>query len=253
MEITQSTKDLCQRTVGEVVAEDYRRAEAFEKFGIDFCCGGDKTVAAACEEKGVACDDIMRALVEADQTSAYSHYAVDVRGWPLDFLADYIVKVHHDYVRKSLPPLQSYTHAVARAHGTTNPETIAIETLFDELAGEFLKHMDGEEQILFPYIERLCAASKIGVPVADTKFGSVNEPVQMMEGDHDHAGEIMHRIRALSGGYVPPETACNTYRLMLAKMEEFEADLHRHVHLENNVLFPAAIRMEAEMHATLPA
>lgn len=246
MDITEDIMDLCSRTLGDIVAEDYRRAGVFEKYGIDFCCGGGKTVKEACDARGIACDEVMRALAATEQEPSRSSH-VDVRSWEPDFLATYIVKVHHQFVRERLQPLRELTRTVARVHNGTNPETAEIADLVDEVALELEQHMDAEEQVLFPYIERLCAASKTGVPVASAQFDSVHEPVRMLEEEHDRAGAIMHKIRAFSGDYTLPEEACNTYRVAYARLAEFEADLHRHVHLENNVLFPAAMRLEQEL------
>lgn len=246
MEITTSFKDLCSRTVGEIVAEDYRRASVFEKYGIDFCCGGNKTIKEACEARNISCDTIVSALIAVEEGPSQSPY-VDVRSWEPDFLAAYIVNVHHQYVRERLQPLRQITRTVARVHGDAHPETVKIADLVDEMAIELEQHLEAEERVLFPYIERLCAARKNGAPVADVQFDSVHQPVQLMEDEHDHVGEILHRIRVLSRDYELPEDACNTYRFAYARLEEFEADMHRHVHLENNILFPAAIRLEREI------
>lgn len=234
--------------VGDLVAADYRLATVFKKYGIDFCCGGGKTLKAASEAKGIDLEVIEKELASAitqRDTSGLS----DAARWSLDFLADYIVNVHHRYIRETIPVLREFTRRVAMVHGMGNPEVVEIARLFEELSVELEDHIAEEEQVLFPYIKELVAAEKNGSPVASPDFGSADNPIGAMEHDHDRAGELMHQIRDLSGNYTPPEHACNTYRVSFAKLEEFEDDLHRHVHLENNILFPRAITLEKRLAA----
>ena len=246
MEITQRILDLCSRTVGDLVAEDYRRADVFKKYGIDFCCGGNKTVEEACEAKGVTCEEIMQALAAAEESSLLPNY-VNVRSWEPDFLASYIVNVHHRYVREHGPILRELMQTVARIHGDTNPETMQISGLVDELIQELGEHAETEEKELFPYVEALCAASCGEAPLPRPAAGAAADPIEALEHEHDQAGALMREIRTLSRGFQAPEAACNTFRVAYAKLEQFEADLHRHVHLENNILFPAARRLEQEL------
>ena len=239
--------NMAQRTVGELVTEDYRRASVFKKHGIDFCCGGGKTLRAACEKKGVSLDEMSRALEAAEQRGGTT--SMRPATWSPDFLADYIVNEHHTYVRESIPLLQEFLHKVARVHGTANPEVVDIARRFDEVASELRQHMVKEEDVLFPYVKALVAAKKSGQAPDPPAFGTVRNPIRMMEHEHDAAGDAMREIRRLSGEYTPPEHACTTYRVTYAKLEEFEGDLHRHVHLENNVLFPGAVALEEEWTA----
>lgn len=239
--------NLAQRTIGELVAEDYRRATVFKQNGIDFCCGGGRTLEAACEKKGLSLQGMQRALKDAEQKRAAP--STRPSAWALDFLADYIVNEHHTYVRESIPLLQEFTHKVARVHGNAHPEAIEIARLFDELAGELSRHMQKEEQVLFPYVKVLVAAHKHEHAPEQPAFGSVQHPIQMMVHEHERAGEILREIRRLSHDFTPPEHACNTYRVSYAKLQEFEEDLHRHIHLENNILFPKAAALEAQLTA----
>lgn len=238
------TADFAQRTVGEVVAEDYRRGSVFKRFGIDFCCGGGRTVQTACEKAHVPYEEVAAALLTAAESRGTGH--PDPSQWSADFLADYIVNLHHGYVRESLPILRQFARKVARVHGAAQPELIAIANLVEELAEEMEAHMVKEEDQLFPYVRALVKRQEGRPPSERPPFDSVAEPIERLEHEHDHAGELMRRIRELSGDYTPPEHACNTYRALYAKLEEFEDDLHWHVHLENNVLFPRAAKLEKE-------
>jgi regulator of cell morphogenesis and NO signaling len=225
------TLTLATRPVGDIVSEDYRRAAALKRFGIDFCCGGKVTLEAACLKKGVALDDVAEALAASD---AYGVAALPrVTAWDPAFLADYVVNEHHTYVRESVPVLRAFTEKVARVHGAERPDLVTIAHLFDALATELTEHMASEEEVVFP---------RIKTPDADGP--ALRDLVGDMEAEHDAAGALMAEIRRLSDDYTPPEGACNTYRAAFAKLEEFEDDLHRHVHIENHVLFPKALALD---------
>ncbi|MCC6411082.1 MAG: iron-sulfur cluster repair di-iron protein [Saprospiraceae bacterium] len=219
-------------TVAEMVASDYRKAHVFSQFGIDFCCGGKKPVSQVCAEKNVDLATLEQALMQVDATSAGSGIHWDFLSWEKPFLIDFIVNAHHGYVRAQIPKLLAYGAKVARVHGDGAPETIEIHQLFQTLAAELLQHMDKEENVLFPWIKRLHA----GVTEGNPPF-SIENPIEVLENEHDEAGAIMHRIQALSNNFTPPEWGCNTFRVWYASLKEFEDDLHLHVHLENNILF----------------
>lgn len=239
-------EELRHRRVGEVVAEDFRRASAFKRFGIDFCCGGGRTVEAACEAAGVDYSALERELVSA--TLPRSGPDSDVRSWSPVLLANHIVDVHHLYVRDTLPVLREFAVKVAKVHGGERPELDEIRDLVEELADAMEIHMREEEDVVFPYIQELAREDRAG-EAADgpaVRRESSADLLRAMEEDHAHAGESMARIRELTEGFTPPDWACNTYRALFAKLEEFEEDLHRHVHLENHVLFPMAERLERE-------
>jgi regulator of cell morphogenesis and NO signaling len=234
--------ELKDRTIGELVAEDYRRATVFKKHGIDFCCGGGKTLEAACRKRGIDLLDMRSALEHAE--SGRTIDSARVSSWSPDFLADFIVNEHHAYVRESMPLLREFAFKVARVHGEANPEVIQIAEIFDGLAAEMEEHMRKEERVLFPYVKEMVKTAVETQPASPPPFGSVENPIRMMEHEHDRAGAAMREIRSLSCDFTPPEHACNTYRVLYAKLEEFEDDLHRHVHLENNILFPKILAME---------
>lgn len=254
MEISEHIKGLCSKTVGEVVAEDYRRADVFKRYGIDFCCGGDRPVSEASAEKGISCDDLLQALakVDAEPIASRTFDQPDVRSWPPDFLASYIVNVHHQYVREHAPRLRELTQTVARVHGAQQPEAIQIAQLFHQLADELEEHTAKEEQALFPFVSALYAASQNGSSVPEDLVPDEASWVEVLEDDHDSAGALLRAIRKLSNDFQLPDGACNTYRIAYAELEAFETDLHRHVHLENNVLFPAAERLRQECDQCRP-
>ncbi len=211
------------RPVGEVVADDYRRGAVFKQFGIDFCCGGGRTVEEACARKGVDIEALERALESSDLPRGEDRMP-DPRTWDPGFLADYIVQVHHSYCREALPVLRAFSRKVAQVHGAHTPELISVDEAVQALSEEMTAHMASEENEVFPAIK-----SGEGASAA----------LEQMEAEHEAAGELMAEIRRDTADFTPPPEACATWRAMYAKLEEFEGDLHRHVHLENNVLFPA--------------
>ena len=232
-----------KKTVAEIVSGNYKSADVFKKYGIDFCCGGGVSVAEICKKKNLDFQEVEKELLAIDSQIPMSH---DFNNWELDFLADYIVNTHHKYVSENIPLIIQYSDKVARVHGQNHPENIEINTLFYEVANELLAHMQKEERVLFPYIRAMAKAKKENTALPSPHFGTVQNPVRMMEHEHENAGNIFKKIAALSNNYTPPNGACNTYRVLYAKLKEFENDLHQHIHLENNILFPKAIEMERE-------
>ncbi len=234
-------------TIGEMVVADYRKAEVFRKYGLDYCCGGKKPLEEACRKKGLDPETIQRELDELDLMTSKPQQ--DYERWPLDVLATYIVSNHHRYVADALPMLYELTAKVARVHGERHPELIRIAQLFDAVARELEMHMYKEERVLFPYIEQMANAQRYQTPMPVPVFGSVENPIRMMEAEHESAGGAMEEIRSLSNDFTPPLDACTSYRVLFAKLQEFEQDLHQHVHLENNLLFPKAIALEKDSFA----
>ncbi|HRJ41743.1 MAG: iron-sulfur cluster repair di-iron protein [Caldilineaceae bacterium] len=234
-----------KKTVGEIVAADYRAAGVFEKHGIDFCCGGQIPLRAACAEKGVDAEEVLQELEQVAQSAGDPSERYDQ--WELDFLADYIVNQHHAYTKSMIPRLKEFAATVADVHGDSHPETRTVAQLWDELSGEFIMHMQKEELMLFPYIKRLVRSKADGELPAKPRFGSAHDLIQDMEADHESAGDHLAQIEALSQGFTPPQDVCNTYRALYAYLAEFDASTKKHVHLENNILFPKAIRLETHM------
>jgi regulator of cell morphogenesis and NO signaling len=226
------------------VATDFRAGAVFEKFGIDFCCGGRRSVADACRQAAVDPSIVKQALQALPPAGGESE---DVAQWPMDRLVDYIVATHHAYVRSALPVIAGYLAKLVEVHGSRHPELARISTAFGTISSELALHMLKEERVLFPHLRELAS-----VPfghACPSPFGSVENPIRMMEREHQEAGDELRFIRELSNGYTPPDDACTTYRVCFAELVRFERDLHRHVHLENNVLFPKAVELERALEA----
>ncbi len=232
-----------EETLGELAVKDLRKAAVFKKYGLDFCCGGKKTVKEACMEKGLDITRIEEALQEVDRTKLPGQpLAYDE--WDLSFLIDYILNTHHAYVKKALPELMKYMTKVAGVHGQNHPELLVIKELLGEVNKELSAHLFKEERVLFPYIKELISAeSGLRQPIA-SQFGTVQNPINMMEMEHELVGKNFEEIRSLSKDYTLPEDACTSYRVLYKSLEAFENDLHMHIHLENNIVFPKALLLE---------
>jgi len=239
------TDPIVQKTIGEIVASDWRQAEVFKKYGIDFCCGGKRTVAEACEQKDLDVQQVEHDLLQVIENQASSgHHFIH---WNLDFLADYIVNNHHAYVREAIPFLTQLNTKVAQVHGGRHPELNEIEQHVAAVTEELAMHMRKEETVLFPYIHQMALAQKNNVPLPRPAFGTIANPIAMMESEHTSAGHSMDAIQSLSGQFTPPADACTSYKVLFAKLQEFQQDLFQHVHLENNILFPQALKLEAQL------
>lgn len=225
-----------EETIGEIVAKDIRKAEAFKKLGIDFCCGGKKTVREALAEVGVSRELFDEELAKAaTQQSGVVPHRFDT--WKLGFLTDYIHQVHHQYIRENGPILEQLAEKVANRHGAQHPELNNLLQVLQQLINDLYHHIEKEEQILFPLIKQLEQNGASSVSDVDT-------PIERMEAEHEDAGEELRTLRQLTKDYALPIDACNSYTYLFQKLEEFEADLFQHIHLENNILFPKAIALE---------
>lgn len=244
--ITKRKSDEKEETLGEIAAKDLRKAEVFKKYGLDFCCGGKKTVKEACEEKGMDVTKIEQELQQADKMPGSR--PLPYLDWSLDFLADYIVNTHHSYVRKAIPELRFYAEKVARVHGAQHPELGNIQPIVESICREMSSHMVKEEQVLFPYIKQLVNAVKISEVPQATHLNTVRTPINIMEMEHEVTGKNLEIIRSLSNNYQLPADACGSYSLFYKMLQEFEEDLHLHVHLENNILFPGALELEKKLN-----
>lgn len=228
--------------VGEIVKLDFRAADVFSSYGIDFCCGGKISVAEACANAKAEESIVISALGNLKNQSGSAVHDFD--SWSIGFLADYIQNTHHQYVKKAIPQILPLAQKVADVHGDHHSEVIRINELFQDLAEELLAHLQKEEMILFPYIKKLVADESAGKCIDPGCFGSIGSPISVMEAEHENAGLILKEMYRISDGYLAPEDACNTFRVLYGKLKEFEDDLHRHIHLENNILFPKAIEKE---------
>lgn len=231
--------------IGTVVADDYRAAGVFEQVGIDFCCNGNRTIEAACTEQNVAPDRLVSNLqMVLNSTTRKDDAVSDYKSWPLDLLADFIEKKHHRYVTAQIPVIQAFLEKIVRVHGDRHPELAEIKELFDASAGELTAHMKKEELMLFPFIRKMVQAIEAGNSDIAAPFGTIQNPIRMMMHEHDGEGERFRRIKELSNQYTSPADGCNTYRAAYATLKAFEDDLHLHIHLENNILFPKSIELE---------
>jgi regulator of cell morphogenesis and NO signaling len=231
-----------QKEIGQFVAEDYRTAAVFSKYKIDFCCNGNRTIEDACSKKGIDSTLVLDEINAVLNTSRGE--TIDYKSWPLDLLAEYIEKKHHRYVEEKIPVLRQFLDKLCRVHGERHPELFKINELFTASAGELAAHMKKEELILFPFIKKMVKAKLENGAVQSPQFGTVENPIAMMMEEHDNEGQRFRDIAELTDNYNPPADACNTYKVTFSMLDEFEKDLHLHIHLENNILFPEAIKLE---------
>ena len=230
------------QTVREIAIEHPATVRVFESLGIDYCCGGKRTLKDACERAGVPVERTLDLLAQIEEHTPSE--AANWAGASVQELISHIVGRHHSYVRSETPRLMTMFDKVVSRHGQDHPELASIRDLFSALTQELFAHMLKEEHVLFPYLEKMDAAVTLGEIPPPAVFGSVEMPISRMLADHDDAGELLAKMRVLSSGYSAPESACPTYRALYHGLEEFERDLHQHVHLENNILFPRALHME---------
>lgn len=231
-----------EETLGAIAAGDLRKAQIFTKYGLDFCCGGKKTLKEACEQKGLDPATIEQELLQVSNTTDPRSPAYEE--WNAGFLADYIVNTHHHYIRKVLPQLTELALKVAGAHGQLHPELRSIHQLVERIGVELNAHMLKEENVLFPYIKQLEARSHQQQPADTLHLKSVGLPIGKMEEEHEQVGQWLEEIKTLSQHFTVPAGGCASYRLLYSMLKEFEQDMHIHIHLENNILFPKAIDLE---------
>lgn len=229
-------------TVREIALNQPSSIRVFEQFGIDYCCGGRKPLAVACTEGNIELDQVLAALASAEATS--NLVTQDWGKASLTSLSEHITSRHHAYVKRELPRLDMLARKVVAKHGPTHIELPAIQTVLGKLGQELTQHLAKEEQILFPYIAQLERALAEGNNWPESCFGTVASPIAMMTQEHEAAGALLAEIRQVSAHFTLPEGACPTYHAFYDGLREFEQDLHQHIHLENNILFPRAIALE---------
>lgn len=221
--------------IAEIVTDDIRTAEVFKKVGIDFCCGGNQILEEACKQQNINLDELESSLNVAENNTTDS--AHNYKDWNADFLCDFITNTHHKTVLRLLPQLVEYTQKIASVHGANHPELKEIDALFAQINTELLQHLDHEETVLFPAIKAQLKANN------ETAKATIVSEITRMKDEHEFAGGAMDKINVLSKGYLVPDDGCNTFRVCYKLLEEFEDDLHIHVHLENNILYPKALAL----------
>jgi regulator of cell morphogenesis and NO signaling len=233
-----------EKTVREWALESPSATRVFEKLGIDYCCGGTRPLGEACRAANVKIDEVLESLRIADRTALAAREERDWQTEPIAALIAHLKQTHHAYTRQEITRLGPLFDKVCSVHGKNHPELLQIRETFQGLAEELSTHLMKEEMVLFPHIVRMEAAAAANQPLARAPFGSVQNPVSMMEHEHDSAGNALRAMSKASNGYSVPANACVSYQTLYKALAEFEADLHRHIHLENNILFPRAVAME---------
>ena len=237
-------KTAIDKTVRELALEDPSATRIFETLGIDYCCNGQRSLREACASAQVSIDDVLDSLDKARREAAQTD---DRREWqvePRASLIEHVEGTHHKYVRTEIPRILALLEKVCAAHGGNHPELFDVRETFHALAQELGPHLMKEETILFPYVHKLEAAASGHGAAGRAPFGSVRNPISMMEHEHDNAGNALRDLRERSGGYAAPPDACASYAALYQALAAFEKDLHQHIHLENNILFPRAVAIE---------
>jgi len=235
---------IAEKTVREIAVENPAATRVFEKFGIDYCCGGSQPFEQACAKAGVEAEEVLDSIEIEEETARAARQVHDWQGEPLSNLVAHIKDTHHKYTREEIARLGTLLEKVCAVHGKNHPELYEIQTTFSGLSQELTMHMMKEEMMLFPYIVRMEEAVIQKEPVLPAPFGTVQNPVAMMEHEHDSAGNALRAMRKASNNFLAPADACVSYQTLYKALDAFEADLHQHIHLENNMLFPRAIAME---------
>ncbi len=230
--------------LADFVKQDFRAAAVFEKYRLDFCCGGNESLDAACKRKGINPDIVVQDLQSAPRPATPTNFEM----MPIDQLIQHILDTHHVYVRKMLPVISQHSKKVASVHGERHPEMIKVHSLFEKIRFDLEMHLHKEEEILFPFILALHHAQTRRIAPLRTHFGTVQHPIRMMEMEHETAGNEFEIIRGLTDNFTPPAEACNTYKVLLQELDEFERDLHVHIFLENELVHKKAIAVEAKLY-----
>ena len=232
-------------TVGSIVAQDWNAAAVFEKYNIDFCCNGGTKLSQACAAANI---DQFLILVEiAALPKQTDDSEPEYNLWELDRLAEYIENKHHRYATNVMPLLLAYLNKICLMHGQRHPELLKIRDLFREMAHELVVHMKKEEFMIFPFIKKMTESHRQKINIPLPTYGSVKNPISIMMNDHEAEGAKLREIVSLSNNYTPPQDACNTYRLSYSMLQKFEQDIHKHIHLENNILFPKTLELEKKL------
>jgi len=234
-------------TVGELAAADIRKAEVFKKYGIDFCCGGKKTLKQACVELSLDANKIEKELQQVTEQVEGRSKSFDFNRWSADFLVDYIYNEHHLFYYDERPVIADLLEKVTNHHGPKHPELFKVQELYNKLQQELNAHFFKEETVLFPHIKNLVQAKKTMSFPMPLGINNIEQPVHAMEEEHEEAGAILRAINEATNNYTPPADACKSFSLLYHKLKNLEEDLHQHIHLENNILFPKAAALEQDL------
>lgn len=229
-------------TLGAIVANNISYANTLYQYNLDFCCGGAQTLSEACEEQNINVDTVIKAI-EATPQAEYAT-ALQFDAWRLDLLIDYILKFHHDYIRTEGPKTYQLLDKVCQVHGATNPKLLEVRTLFAASLEDLFSHLNKEEMVLFPFIDEILKAQASRTPLPAFHCGSIENPINAMEYEHAGEGERFRTIAALTDNYTAPEYACESYKLVMDRLKQFEENLHIHIHCENNILFRKALSLQ---------
>jgi regulator of cell morphogenesis and NO signaling len=241
---------LSSLSLAQIVNNNHKAAAVFEKYHLDFCCKGKRSLAQACGEQELPVSEVTQDL-ENIFSNESNNTALDFEKMNLTQLCDYIVQTHHAYVKSEMPQIYAYLQKVSSKHGDRHPELYKIFQTFSAVKEEMEGHMKKEELILFPRIKELQKLADNENAQLQLNIGYLQSPITVMEQEHDHAGGLLNDIRIFSNNYTPPQDACTTYRLCFAALKAFELDLHQHVHLENNVLFPKSIEIFKDLKTSM--
>lgn len=231
--------------VGEIVRKNPLAARVFSDLEIDFCCGGNVLFSEACQSKNENPDEIWQAIEQTNQANS-ANRMLNFDEFELDFLADYLENVHHQYLYKNLPEIRFFVDKVTTKHAERYDYLGELLQLYNELESDLLGHLPKEENVLFPYIKQMTQEMKQKKEATQPFFGTIRNPLSVMYAEHEEAGEILHRLRVITHNYTPPANACNSHLVMLAKLKELDEDLIQHIHLENNILFPKVVTLEEQ-------
>jgi regulator of cell morphogenesis and NO signaling len=233
-----------ENTLAEAVKGNFRISEIFESYGLDYCCNGKRSITEACEDKNINPDIVIEKIAIANINKNGNGTFDKLE---LDGLIDYIVSTHHSYVAKMLPSIDAHAEKVYNVHGKNHPELSEISEIWKAVSAELANHMIKEERMLFPYIKSLANAKRSSSGYQYAPFGTVENPISMMEREHANAGDAFFKIKELTNNFLIPADACTTFAVFFDELRDFENDLHMHIHLENNILHPKAILLEREL------
>lgn len=238
-----NTQELANQSVGAIVAQRFSSAEVFAKYGIDFCCHGDALLSDACQAAGVQLDEVLKALSAPEQQGGAN---VEFATWPLDLIMDYVLKIHHRGIRVKGPQTLELLNKVVNVHGEHHPELFEVKALFLESLQELEMHLQKEENVLFPYLYELCEAAEKQRPIEQMHCGSIENPIRVMRMEHEGEGNRYHYMAKITNNFTAPADACDSYRLVYRQINDFVNALYEHIHLENNIIFPQAVELEAQ-------